>query len=68
MCDEKEQTETSLPEDVAQFWTATRAILKRLPNAKKAVDRLTGGLLGDGMKALASRLHRYRTANLVEEA
>ena len=68
MCDEKEQTETSLPEDVAQFWTATHAILERLPNARKAVDRLTGGLLGDGMKALASRLHRYRTGNLVQEA
>ena len=43
-------------------------LFRRLPNAKKALDKLTGGIWSDGTNALASRLHRYRTVNLVDEA
>ena len=43
-------------------------LFRRLPNARKALDKLTGGLWSDGTNALASRLHRYRTVNLVDEA
>ena len=47
---------------------AASPLLRRLPNAAKAIDKLTGGLVGAGTQALASRLHRYRTGNLVKEA
>ena len=68
MSAEEEQTEEDLSQDLVRLWTAMRSLFRRLPNARKAVDKLTGGLLSDGARALASRLHRYRTANLVDEA
>lgn len=68
MSAEEEQSETNLSQDLARLWTAMRPVLKRLPNARKAVDKLTGGLFFDSTKALASWLHRRRTTNVVDEA
>ena len=45
-----------------------RPLLRRLPNAKKAIDKLTGGVTNAGAQALAARLNRYRTENLIQEA
>ena len=66
--DGEEHPETSLAEELPELWNATWPLLRRLPNAVKAIDRLTGGLTGASMKALTSRLDRYRTDNLVKEA
>ena len=71
MSDEKElaeTAETSVQKDWVQLLTAAQSIIKRRPNARKALDRLTGGLLRHGKNALAARLQRYRTANLMAEA
>lgn len=71
MSDETEQAETaetSIQKDWVQLLTAAQSIIKRWPNAGRALDRLTGGLVGHGKNALVARLHRYRTANLVAEA
>ena len=60
--------ESSLFEELSELRNAIRPLLRRLPNARKAIDRLTGGLAGAGTKALASRFDLYRTGNLVKEA
>ena len=59
---------SSLPEELSDLWNAIRPLFRRLPNARKAIDWLTGGLASAGTKALASRLDLYRTGNLVKEA
>lgn len=66
--EDEEHTETSLHEELSELGKAIRPLLRRLPHARKAIDRLTGGLAGAGTKALASRLDRYRTGNLIREA
>ena len=66
--DGEDQSETGLLEELFELGKAIRPLLRRLPNARKAIDRLTGGLAGAGTKALAARMRRYRTENLVEEA
>ena len=68
MSTEEEQSEASLSQELAQLGTAMQPLLRRLPNAKKALDKLTGGLVSASTGALASRIHRYRTVNLVDEA
>ena len=68
MSTEEEQPEASLSQELAQLGTAMQPLFRRLPNAKKALDKLTGGLVSAGMGALGSRIHRYRTVNLVDEA
>ena len=65
---DEEHPETSLLGELSELWIAIRPLLRRLPNAKKTIDRLTGGLAGTGTKALASRWDLYRTGNLVKEA
>ena len=65
---DEENPETSLLEELSELRNAIRPLLRRLPNARKAIDRLTGGLAGTGTKALASRWDLYRTGNLVKEA
>ena len=66
--DTEEQTDTNLLGELSELGAAIRPLLHRLPRAAAAIDKLTGGLVGAGTKALASRLHRYRTENLVNEA
>ena len=61
-------TEASLLGELSELGNAIRPLLRRLPGAKKAIETLTGGLAGAGATALASRLHLYRTGNLVKEA
>lgn len=68
MSAEEEPSETDLSQDLVRLWTAIRPVLKRLPNAGKAVDKLTGGLFFGSTRALASWLHRRRTTNVVDEA
>lgn len=68
MSAEEEPSEANLSEELAQLWAAMQPLLRRLPNVKKALDKLTGGLLSAGTGALASRIQRYRTVNLVDEA
>lgn len=65
---DEENPETSLLEELSELRNAIRPLLRRLPNARKAIDRLTGGLAGTGTRALASRWDLYRTGNLVKEA
>lgn len=66
--DVEEHVDTSLQRDLLEAWNAIKPLLRRLPTAKKAIDKLTGGLGSAGAEALKSRLHRYRTDNLVKEA
>lgn len=66
--DGEEHPDTSLLGKLSELGNAITPLLRRLPSAKKAVEKLTGGLTSVGTKALASRLHRYRTGNLVKEA
>ena len=66
--DEGQGPETSLLGELSEVGDAIRPLLRRLPSAKKAIDKLTGGLTSAGVKALASRLDRYRTGNLIQEA
>ena len=66
--DEGQEPETSLLGQLSEVGHALRPLLRRLPSAKKAIEKLTGGLTSAGAKALASRLHRYRTGNLIQEA
>ena len=66
--DERQEQDTSLLAELSEVGNALRPLLRGLPNAKKAVDWLTGGLTSLGDKALASRLDRYRTGNLIQEA
>ncbi len=66
--DGEEHVDTSLQRDLLEAWNAIKPILRRLPTAKKAIDKLTGGLGSAGAEALNSRLRRYRTDNLVKEA
>ena len=65
---DEEHPETSLLEELSELRNAIRPLLRRLPNARKAIDMLTGGLADTGTKALASRWDLYRTGNLVKEA
>lgn len=66
--DGEAQAETNVLGELSELGSALKPLLRRLPGATKAIDRLTGGLAGAGAKALAARLHRYRTENLVTEA
>ncbi|MCY4420204.1 MAG: DUF2806 domain-containing protein [Gammaproteobacteria bacterium] len=66
--DEGQQSETSLLGELLEMGHAIRPLLRRLPTAMKAIDKLTGGLTSAGVKALAARLNRYRTGNLIQEA
>ena len=66
--DEGQEPETSLLEELLEVGKSIRPLLRRLPNAKKAFDKLTGGVSSAGARALASRLNRYRTENLIKEA
>ena len=69
MSDESEEhAETNLLGELSELGNAIKPLLRRLPGATKAINRLTGGLAGAGTQALASRLYRYRTDNLVTEA
>lgn len=61
-------SESSLAEEVSEMWSALKPLLRRLPNVKKSLDKLTGGLAGAGIQALVSRLRLYRTGNLAQEA
>lgn len=54
--------------ELAELGNAIKPLLRRLPVATKAIDKLTGGLTRAGAKALESRWYRYRTENLVTEA
>lgn len=58
----------SLRGDLQELGEVAGRLFRRLPSAKKAVEKLTGGLVGAGARALGSRLHLYRTGNLVKEA
>ena len=66
--DGEEHPETKFLDELSEWWIATQPLLRRLPNAKKIIDKLTGGFASAGKKALASRLDLYRTGNLVKEA
>ena len=66
--DEVQEQDTSLLAELSEVGNALRPLLRRLPNARKAVEKLTGGLASAGTKALSSRLDRYRTGNLIQEA
>ena len=66
--DGEEHAETNLLGELSELGGALKPLLRRLPNARKAIDKLTGGLAVAGAKALESRLHLYRTGNLVNEA
>ena len=66
--DEGQEPETGLLGELSEVGKAIRPLLRRLPNAKRAIDKLTGGVTSAGVQALASRLNRYRTENLVLEA
>lgn len=69
MSDESEEhVEANLLGELSELGNAIRPLLRRLPGATKAINKLTGGLAGAGTQALASRLYRYRTDNLVTEA
>ena len=68
MSDEREEeAETTVLGELSELGSAIRPLLRRLPGARKAITILTDGL-GAGANALGSRLHRYQTENLVEEA
>ncbi len=66
--DGEEQTDANLLGELLELGAAIKPLLRRLPRVGTAIAKLTGGLVGTGTKALASRLHRYRTENLVKEA
>ncbi len=65
---ENEPSESSLHGELTELWSAVKPLLRRIPNVRKAIDNLTGGVSTIGFKALASRLQRYRTENLKNEA
>lgn len=67
--DGEEHAETNWSREVVELGRALQPLLRRLPSARKAMNKLTGGLAETGgAKALQSRLHLYRTGNLVNEA
>lgn len=66
--DEGQEPETGLLGELSEIGKAIRPLLRRLPNAKRAIDKLTSGITSSGAQALASRLNRYRTENLIQEA
>lgn len=66
--EDEEHAEANLLGELSELGNAIKPLLRRLPRATKAINRLTGGLAGAGTQALASRLYRYRTDNLVTEA
>lgn len=63
----EEEAETTFVGELSELGSAIKPLLRRLSGARKAITMLTDGL-GSGARALESRLHRYRTENLVEEA
>ena len=65
---EGQQSQTSLLGELQEVGNALRPLLRRLPRAKKVIDKLTGGVTNAGFEALVSRLNRYRTGNLIQEA
>ncbi len=69
MSDEREEeADATVLGELLEVGSAIKPLLRRLPGARKAITLLTDGLAGAGAKALGSRLHRYRTENVVEEA
>ena len=65
---EEHRANDSLGSDLQELMEVAGRLFRRVPSARKAVEKLTGGLVGAGAKALGSRLHLYRTGNLVKEA
>ena len=67
---DKEHEVADLRRELSELGKALRPLFRRVPGAKKAMDKLTaaGDLTGAGAKALESRLHLYRTGNLINEA
>ena len=65
---EEHREDGTLLVDLREFGEVAGRLIRRLPGLKNAVDKLTGGLAGDGVKALRSRWELYRTGNLVREA
>lgn len=68
--DNEEQTSSNLPREMSELVNALRPFFRKLRGIKKAMKMLTAcdDLTGAGVKALESRLHLYRTNNLVNEA
>lgn len=64
----EDHANTNVLGELAELGNAIKPLLRRLPVATKAIDKLTGGLTRAGAKALESRWYRYRTENLVNEA
>ena len=68
-CDNEDRADSDLPSEIADLRKALTPLVRRLRGVKKAMKMLTGSdLTRAGTKALESRLHLYRTKNLVNEA
>lgn len=68
MSDDEDMNRSLTQQDVVELCGAVKKICNKLPNARKIIDKLTGGLSEAGLNALKSRLNLYQTEKLIAEA